>query len=112
MEEILYDIIPECGISADVIAGFCGETEEDHKETLNLMNKVKFDFSYMFKYSERPNTYAARNFEDNVPEEVKSRRLKEIINLQSKLSLESNKTDVNKTHKVLIEGVSKKSPER
>ncbi len=105
-------IIPDCAISSDFIAGFCGETEEDHKDTLSLMEWVGFDYAYMFKYSERPNTYAARKLKDDVPEEVKSRRLEEIIQLQNRLSLESNEKDVGKTFEVLVEGVSKKSPER
>lgn len=105
-------IIPECAISSDFIAGFCSETEEDHQDTLSLMEWVGFDYSYMFKYSERPNTFAARKFEDDVPDEVKSRRLEEIIELQNRLSLESNQKDVGKTFEVLIEGVSKKSENR
>lgn len=105
-------IIPDCAISSDFIAGFCSETEEDHKDTLSIMEWVGFDYSYMFKYSERPNTFAARKFEDDIPEEVKSRRLSEIIELQGSLSLESNQRDVGKTFEVLIEGVSKKSADR
>ncbi|MEA3451267.1 MAG: TRAM domain-containing protein, partial [Bacteroidota bacterium] len=89
--------------------GFCGETENDHKETLKLMKEIGFDYAYMFKYSERPNTFAARNLDDDVSEEIKSRRLSEIIELQSKLSLESNKKDLGKTFEVLVEGISKKS---
>ena len=105
-------IIPDAAISTDVIAGFCGETEDDHKQTLDLMQQVEFDYAYMFKYSERPNTYAARKLEDDVPEEVKSRRLQEIIDLQNKLSYESNKRDVGKTFEVLVEGFTKKSKEQ
>jgi len=105
-------IIPDCAISSDFIAGFCSETEEDHQETLSIMEGVGFDYSYMFKYSERPNTFAARKFEDDIPEEVKSRRLSEIIEVQNRLSLESNQRDVGKTFEVLIEGVSKKSADR
>ena len=105
-------ILPDCSISTDLISGYCAETDEDHQETLSIMQEVQFAYAYMFKYSERPGTYAAVNFEDDVPEEIKGRRLQEIINLQSKLSLESNKRDINKTFKILIEGVSKKSPER
>lgn len=105
-------IIPDCAISSDFITGFCTETEEDHKDTLSIMEWVGFDYSYMFKYSERPNTFAARKFEDDVHEEVKSRRLSEIIELQNRLSLESNQRDVGKTFEVLIEGVSKKSDDR
>ena len=102
-------IIPECSISTDIISGYCGETEEDHQGTLSLMKEVGYDYAYMFKYSERPGTYAAKNYEDDVPEETKSKRLTEIINLQNKLSLESNQKDVGKVFEVLIEGVSKRS---
>lgn len=105
-------IIPDCAISSDFIAGFCTETEEDHKDTLSIMEWVGYEFSYMFKYSERPNTFAARKFEDDVPEEVKGRRLQEIIELQNRLSLESNQRDIGKTFEVLIEGTSKKSEDR
>ncbi len=102
-------IMPDCGISTDVIAGFCGETEEQHQETLSLMEAVNYDFAYMFYYSERPKTLAERKYEDDVPLEVKKRRLNEIIDLQMKHSLESNKKAVGKTFKVLIEGHSKRS---
>ncbi len=104
-------IIPDCAISTDVIAGFCDETEEEHQDTLSLMDEVKWDFAYMYKYSERPKTLAERRFEDNVPEEVKGRRLTEIIQRQSEHSLLANQRFVGKTQKVLIEGVSKKSEE-
>ncbi|MEZ5008789.1 MAG: tRNA (N6-isopentenyl adenosine(37)-C2)-methylthiotransferase MiaB [Chitinophagales bacterium] len=107
--EAIRRIIPDCGISSDVITGFCGETEEDHKETLSLMELVKYDMSYMYYYSERPGTLAARKYEDDVPLEDKKRRLTEVILLQNKHSLESNKRDVGKVHKVLVERVSKKS---
>jgi len=110
--DAIKKIIPNCAISSDFITGFCSETEEEHKETLSIMEKVGFDYSYMFKYSERPNTFAEKNLEDDVPEKVKGRRLDEIIQLQGKLSLKSNKNDVGKTFKVLVEGVSKKSEER
>lgn len=100
-------IIPDCAISTDIIAGFCTETEEDHQKTLSLMKYAKFDYAYMFKYSERPNTYAARNLPDNVPEETKLRRLQEIIDLQNQLSYESNKSDLNKTFEILVEGTGK-----
>jgi tRNA-2-methylthio-N6-dimethylallyladenosine synthase len=99
----------ECGISSDWITGFCTETEADHRETLSLMQKVKFDFSYMFAYSERPGTMAAKKLKDDIPDKIKKRRLQEIINLQSDHSLERNLQDVNKVHKVLIEGYSKRS---
>lgn len=104
-------IIPECGLSHDMIAGFPGETEEDHQDTLSLMEYVKYDFGYMFKYSERPGTYAARNLTDSVPEEVKTRRLSEIIELQQKHSLYRNQQHIGKIEEILIEGVSRKSDE-
>lgn len=104
-------IIPDCSISADVISGFCSETEEEHRETLSLMEEVKYHFAYMFKYSERPNTLAQRKYEDDIPEETKQRRLAEIIELQQKHSFEQLKKDIGKTYKVLVEGVSKKSEE-
>ncbi len=102
-------IVPDSAISTDIIAGFCDETEQDHQNTLSLMQEVKFDYAYMFKYSERPDTLAAKRFTDNVPDEVKARRLQEIIELQQQLSLESNMRDVGKTFEVLAEGYSKKS---
>lgn len=101
--------IPDCGISTDIFCGFSGETEEDHKMSLDLMRQAAYDSAYMFKYSERPGTFAARNMPDNVPEEVKIRRLNEIIALQGQLSAESNQRDLGKTFEVLIEGVSKRS---
>ncbi|MFN5319517.1 MAG: tRNA (N6-isopentenyl adenosine(37)-C2)-methylthiotransferase MiaB [Bacteroidia bacterium] len=104
-------IIPDCGISTDIIAGFCSETDEEHKETLSLMEKVAYDFAYMFRYSERPKTLAERKYADDIPEEVKLNRLNEIIQLQNRLSLESNQRDVGKKFMVLIEGPSKRSPE-
>ncbi|MEQ9263195.1 MAG: tRNA (N6-isopentenyl adenosine(37)-C2)-methylthiotransferase MiaB [Owenweeksia sp.] len=102
-------IIPDCGISHDIITGFPTETEEDHSETLSLMEYVRYDFGYMFYYSERPNTYAARKMEDDIPLEVKKRRLTEIIDLQQKHSLERNQARIGKTEEVLVEGTSKKS---
>jgi len=102
-------IIPDCGLSSDMIAGFCGETEEEHQDTLSLMEYVKFDMSYMFFYSERPGTLAARKFKDDVDLETKKRRLNEIITLQNKHSIENNQQDVGKVFKVLIEKTSKKS---
>lgn len=102
----------ECGISSDMIAGFCTETEEEHQETITLMDYVKYDFSYMFFYSERPGTLAAKKFEDDIPLEVKKRRLQEIINKQQVISLERNKLDLGKVHKVLIEGTSKRSEDQ
>ncbi len=107
--EAIRRIIPDCAVSADVITGFCSETEEEHQDTLSLMEEVKYHFSYMFKYSERPNTLAQRKYEDDIPEEVKGRRLNEIIAMQQKHSLERMKADVGKTLEVLVEGVSKKS---
>jgi len=101
-------ILPECALSTDVIAGFCGETEEEHLETLSLMREVGFDFAYMFKYSERPGTGASRHLKDDVPEEVKTRRLNEIIALQNELSAASKKADIGKTYEVLVEGTAKK----
>ncbi|MCF6365047.1 MAG: tRNA (N6-isopentenyl adenosine(37)-C2)-methylthiotransferase MiaB [Bacteroidales bacterium] len=109
--EAIRKIIPDCAISTDMISGYCGETEEDHQDTLKLMKEVAYDFAYMFKYSERPNTYAARNYKDDVGEETKKRRLSEVIELQRNLSLESNKRDIGKIFEVLVEGVSKKSEE-
>jgi tRNA-2-methylthio-N6-dimethylallyladenosine synthase len=107
----IREIIPDCGLSTDIITGFCTETEEDQKDTLDLMEKVGFDFAYMFKYSERPGTAAAKKMEDDVPEEVKGRRLAEVIEIQAASSLASNKKDLNKVHEVLVEGTSKKSDE-
>lgn len=104
-------IVPDCAISSDIIAGFCSETEEDHKDTLSMMDYVKYDFAYMFNYSERPNTQAQRKFKDDVPQEVKSRRLQEIIDKQSNHSLERNKAYVGKTFEVLVEKISKRSEE-
>lgn len=106
---MIKNIIPDCGISCDIIAGFCTETEEEHQDTLSLIQWCEFDFSYMYKYSERPNTPAAKKFTDDVPEDVKSRRLQEIIAVQHKMSQEKNARYIGKTVKVLIEGNSKKS---
>ena len=102
-------ILPEATISTDLIAGFCTETEPDHQDTLSLMREVGYSFAFMFNYSERPNTKAARHYADDVPEEEKTRRLTEIINLQNELSLKSNEQDVGKTFEVLVEGVSKRN---
>lgn len=107
--ESIRKIIPDCAISMDIISGFCSETEDEHQDTLSLMDIVKYDFGYMFSYSERPNTQAQRKLEDDVPEDVKKRRLQEIIEKQMGHSLIRNKNHVGKTHKVLVEGVSKKS---
>ncbi len=99
-------IIPDCTISTDIIAGFCGETEEDHLQTLSLMREVRYSSAFMFKYSLRPDTFAAENYKDDVPEDVKLRRLNEIIDLQRDLSLASNQKDVGLTFEILIEGAS------
>ena len=107
--EKIRKIIPNCGISHDMITGFPGETEDDHQDTLSLMEFVKYDFGYMFKYSERPGTYAARNLTDDVPEAVKSRRLTEIITLQQKHSLYRNSQHIGQIEEILVEGVSRKS---
>ena len=101
--------IPDCAISMDMITGFCTENDDDHNDTISLMKYVKYDYGYMFKYSERPNTAAEKKFEDDVPEEIKQKRLVEVINLQQKQSLENNKKRLNKTYEVLIEGLSKRS---
>ncbi len=105
----IHGIVTDCALSTDMITGFCTETEEDHKESLSLMEWAGFDFAYMFKYSERPGTRAARKYQDDVPEEIKSRRLSEMISLQNRLSARSKKNDLGKTFKVLIEGSSKRS---
>ena len=107
--DAIKKIIPDCGISMDIITGFCTETDFDHNQTLSLMNYVKYDFGYMFKYSERPNTLAQRKFEDDVDEKIKSKRLTEIINLQQKHSLYNNKKQIGLIKEILVEGVSKKS---
>lgn len=104
-------IIPDCGISTDVITGFCSETEEEHQETLSLMELVQYDFAYMFMYSERPKTLAERKYKDDIPEEIKKRRLTEVVDLQQKHSAIRTKAAVGKIHKVLVEGTSKKSEE-
>jgi tRNA-2-methylthio-N6-dimethylallyladenosine synthase len=107
----IREIIPNCGISCDIIAGFCTETEEEHQDTLSLMKLSGFDFSYMYKYSERPGTLAQKKMTDDVPEEVKSRRLTEIIQLQNDISLKNNQAYIGETVKVLIDSFSKKSKE-
>lgn len=107
--EAIRKILPECSVSTDIITGFCTETEEDHSQSLSLIKEVGYDFAYMFKYSERPDTKAARKYKDDVPEEIKTRRLNEIIALQNRMSEESKKKDIGKTFEVLVEGVSKKS---
>ena len=107
----IRELMPDCAISTDVIAGFCSETEEDHRDTLSLFEKVGFDAAYMFYYSERPGTLAARKYPDDVDIAVKTRRLEEIIALQNRLSLESNRRDLGKEFTVLVEGPSKKNPD-
>lgn len=107
--EAIRKILPGCAISTDIIAGFCGETEEDHQQTLSLMDWAGYHFSYMFKYSERPKTLAERQYADDVPEEVKTKRLTEIVDLQQRISKKRMEEMSTKTHRVLIEGVSKRS---
>jgi tRNA-2-methylthio-N6-dimethylallyladenosine synthase len=107
----IHKIIPDCAISTDIISGFCGETDVEHLETLSLMDEVKYDFAYMFKYSERPKTLAERKFEDDIPEDVKSKRLTEIIEKQLNFSLVSNQSRIGMVEKVLVEGESKRSSE-
>ena len=106
----IRSLIPDCGLTTDVIAGFCSETEEDHRQTLSLMDEVGFDWAFMFAYSERPGTLAARNYPDDVPPEVKTRRLNEIIEHQNNKGLESYRRDIGKTLEVLVEGTSKRDP--
>lgn len=105
----IRQIIPDCGISSDIITGFCTEEEKDHRDTISIMEYSRYDFSYMFFYSERPGTLAQRRYKDDIPEDVKKRRLQEIVEIQNKLSQESNKKDIGKTFIVLIEGDSKKN---
>ncbi len=109
--ESIYRIIPNCAISSDIITGFCTETEDEHQETLEMIKWAKYTMSYMFFYSERPGTLAAKKYEDDIPHEVKKRRLQEVVDLQMEVSHELNKKDIGKTVKVLIEGDSKKSSE-
>jgi tRNA-2-methylthio-N6-dimethylallyladenosine synthase len=105
----IREIIPDCGISSDIIAGFCTETEEEHADTLSIMDYSKYDMSYMFFYSERPGTLAAKRYQDDIPEGIKKRRLQEIVEKQNRLSKESYQQDIGKTYRVLIEGDSKRS---
>jgi tRNA-2-methylthio-N6-dimethylallyladenosine synthase len=107
--EAIHRIIPDCAISTDIITGFCGETDAEHRDTVSLMEKVQFDYAYMFKYSERPKTLAERKFEDDVPEEIKGKRLTEIIELQTAHSLAANERQVGTIQEVLVEGPSKRS---
>ena len=108
----IRQIIPDCGLSTDIFSGFHSETEEDHQQSLSLMRECEYDSAFMFKYSERPGTYASKHLPDDVPEEVKVRRLNEIIALQNELSAESNRRCIGKTYEVLVEGVSKRSREQ
>jgi len=108
----IKEIMPDCAISSDIIAGFCTEEESDHQDTLDVMRHASYDFSYMFIYSERPGTLAAKRYEDDVPEAIKKRRLAEIVALQNQLSLQSNKRDLGKVYQVLIEGNSKRSEDQ
>ena len=110
--EAIRRIIPGCGLSTDIFVGYCGETEDDHRQSLSLMREVGYDSAFMFKYSERPGTYAATHFADDVPEEVKVRRLEEMIQLQTELSAEANRRDEGKEFLVLAEGFSKRSREQ
>lgn len=107
----IKSVMPDCSITTDIIAGFCGETEQDHQDTLSIMKAVGYDYAYMFAYSERPGTLAAKNYPDDIPLEEKTRRLNEIIELQNTLSLESNRRDVGKVFRVLVEGPSKRNPD-
>ncbi len=106
--EKIREIIPNCGISTDIITGFCNETEEDHQQTIDVLNKVKFNLAYMYYYSERPKTLAERKFEDNVPLDVKKRRLSEIVTVQRSNAFDLNQLQIGKTHEVLVEGSPKK----
>jgi tRNA-2-methylthio-N6-dimethylallyladenosine synthase len=105
-------IVPGLALSTDIIAGFCGETEREHRDTLSLMRTVRYDHAFMFAYSERPDTFAARKYEDDVTEEIKKRRLSEIIALQQEISLERNRSELGSIQRVLIEGPSKRSTEQ
>jgi len=108
----IRSIIPDCGLSTDIFVGYCSETEEDHQLSLSLMREVQYDSAFMFKYSERPGTYASRHLPDDVPEEVKLRRLNELIALQTEISAAQNRKDEGRTFDVLVEGVSKRSQQK
>jgi tRNA-2-methylthio-N6-dimethylallyladenosine synthase len=105
----IKEIMPDCAISADIIAGFCTETDQDHRDTIDVMQRSEYEFSYMFIYSERPGTLAAKRYTDDIPDDVKKKRLAEIVSIQNNLSLESNKKDIGKIVEVIIEGDSKRS---
>jgi tRNA-2-methylthio-N6-dimethylallyladenosine synthase len=107
--EMIRTVMPDCGISTDIIIGFCTETEEEHQDTLSLMEHVQFDFAYMFTYSERPGTLAAKRFKDDISDQVKTRRFNEILSMQQECSARRIKTQIGKIQKVLIEQFSKKS---
>lgn len=110
--DMIKSKIPDISLSTDIIAGFCSETIEDHNDTLSIMEYANYDYAFMFNYSQRPNTLAEKKYEDDVPSEEKTKRLNEIIDLQRKLSLESNKRDIGKEFEILVEGVSKRSKEK
>jgi tRNA-2-methylthio-N6-dimethylallyladenosine synthase len=110
--DAIRSIVPDCGLSTDIIAGFCGETEEDHQETLTLMRYCGYDAAFMFKYSERPGTFASRHMKDDIEDSEKVRRLNEIIALQQECSANNNRNCIGNTYEVLIEGVSKRSKEQ
>ena len=110
--EAIRHYLPDCSITTDVIAGFCTETEEDHQDTLAMFRKVSYDYAYMFKFSMRPNTYAEKHLQDDIPDEVKTRRLEEIIALQGQIALENNRKDIGKVFEVLVEGNSHRSKEQ
>lgn len=110
--QTIKNLIPDIALSTDILSGFCDETEQDHQDTLSIMKEVGYSSAFMFRYSVREGTKAAEKFEDNVPDEVKARRLDEIITLQQQLSLENNKKDIGKTFEVLVEGVSKRSDQK
>ncbi len=110
--EKIKELIPDCGLSTDIICGYCGETEEEHQDTLALMKEVSYDYAFMFKYSERPDTLAAKKYPDDVPDDVKGSRLQEVIATQQESSLQNNKKDIGKVFEVLVENVSKRSTEQ
>ncbi|MCL4170857.1 UNVERIFIED_CONTAM: hypothetical protein GTU68_021574 [Idotea baltica] len=107
----IREVIPDCGISTDIITGFCTETEEDHQDTMSIMEYCKYDLAYMYFYSERPGTLAERRYEDDVPEDIKKRRLAEVVALHREHALLSNQKVVGQTFEILVEGASKKNPE-
>jgi tRNA-2-methylthio-N6-dimethylallyladenosine synthase len=108
----IKELIPDCGLSTDIICGFSGETDEEHQDTLSLMKQVSYDYAFMFKYSERPDTFAANKMPDDVPEDIKGKRLQEVIAIQQESSLSNNKRDIGKVFEVLVENVSKRSVEQ